>query len=362
MRVGLFNTRALWGGGEQWCAWAARGLRERGHEVAALVGRASVLGERLGTAGIRAHRARGGLFRVLAARRFFRSFRPDVVILNAGGETRAAVLARGKRSVPRLVLRRGLCRGIKGGLLHARLYRRVDGFLANSEATLRELTRTNPWIAARHPRVVYNPVPPLEDATPEEIAAWRERLEVDREDLVVLSVGRCDPDKGHVHLLEAFEGLLESEPRARLVIAGEGPEREALTARVAERGELRGRVLPVGFVERPAALYGLADVLAMPSLPGYESFSNAALEGMSRGLPLVATTVGGFPELVGDGRTGLLVPPADVGALRGALARLLADERLRETMGRTARETVLAAFDPARKLDELEEYLAGLAA
>jgi glycogen synthase len=138
----------------------------------------------------------------------------------------------------------------------------------------------------------------------------------------VLFVGRLEHEKGLHVLLHAVRRLRSDGRDLRLVVAGDGTQREAVEALVA-RLRLRSRVALVGFCgpERLAALHAAASVAVVPSL--YEPFGMVALEAMALGTPVVASRVGGLAEVVDDGATGLLVPPDDEAALAAALARVL---------------------------------------
>ncbi len=314
-----------------------------------LAGRSSARGLRLETVG-----RWPMLFTQL--RKIFKRIKPDVVLCNTGREARAAVTARGRLAKPRIVFRRGLCRDIASGPVRGWFYRRVDGFICNSRAAAQILERSHTWITEENMTVMYNPVPAIDRPTPEEADAWRGRFDITAHDFVVISVGRLDPDKGHVFLLQAFKTVLEREPTALLLIAGGGPERARLES-AADRLGIGERVRFCGFVRDLGSLYAVADVMAQPSLPGYESFSNAALEALSFGLPLVATSVGGFPELISDGENGLLVPAADAGEMASAILRLVEDQPLRAGLAAAGRERALREFDPEQKAGELEDYL-----
>jgi glycosyltransferase involved in cell wall biosynthesis len=140
----------------------------------------------------------------------------------------------------------------------------------------------------------------------------------------VLFAGRLSPEKGIVELVEAASGM-------NLVVAGDGP--------------LRDRVPGArGFVPHHALgpLYERAAVVACPS--HREGFGVVCAEAMAYGRPVVASAVGGLLDLVVDGETGVLVPPRDVGALRSALQRLLADRALRRRLGEAARERIRRNF------------------
>jgi glycosyltransferase involved in cell wall biosynthesis len=140
----------------------------------------------------------------------------------------------------------------------------------------------------------------------------------------VLYAGRLSPEKGILELLEAASGL-------NLVVAGDGPLRKRVPG---SRG-----FVPHDELNR---LYARAAVVACPSRR--EGFGVACLEAMAHGRPVVATSVGGLRDLVVDGETGLLVPPGDVNALRGALERLLGDADFRHALGAAARERARLRF------------------
>src|SRR5215217_1300904 len=141
----------------------------------------------------------------------------------------------------------------------------------------------------------------------------------------VLFVGRLAPQKG-VHTLVAAAGLLE-DPRVRVLLVGDGPERKALE-REAERIGVGDRVCFLGFFahERLPALLAHADVLVLPSV--YEELGTVLLEAMWAGLPIVASRIGGIPDVIEDGVNGLLVPPGEPEALASVIDRVLADRAL----------------------------------
>jgi len=157
----------------------------------------------------------------------------------------------------------------------------------------------------------------------------------------VLYAGRLAPEKGVLELAEAAEGL-------PLVVVGDGLLRERLPQ-------------AVGFVP-PAELgawYERAAVVVVPSRR--EGYGVVAREAMAYGRPVVATCVGGLPEAVEDGVSGLLVPPNDAGALRGALTRLLDDRELRERLGAAARERARREFSHEAAAAALLELYAAAA-
>lgn len=156
-------------------------------------------------------------------------------------------------------------------------------------------------------------------------------------------VGRLIPIKGLETLLDAL--ALLDRPGVEVEFAGEGPLREALEARTAALG-LSGRVRFLGRVAPPTAVFERAIAVVVPSLG--EGFGMVALEAMERGRAVVASAVGGLPEIVRDGETGLVVPPGDPGALAEALGRIVDDPARTAAMGRAGRVRALAEFAQSR--------------
>jgi N-acetyl-alpha-D-glucosaminyl L-malate synthase BshA len=150
--------------------------------------------------------------------------------------------------------------------------------------------------------------------------------------------------------VSALAEVVRTRP-AVLVLVGDGPERAGVERLAASLG-LAGRVAFLG--ERPdlGPLFSQADLFLLPS--DQESFGLAALEALASGVPVVASRVGGLPEVVVDGRTGLLVPPHDPRALAAAVLELLDDEPRRTDMGRAAREDAVTRFRPEPMVDRYE--------
>jgi glycosyltransferase involved in cell wall biosynthesis len=144
--------------------------------------------------------------------------------------------------------------------------------------------------------------------------------------------------KGHDVLLEAVPTVVQAVPRARFVLFGRGPREEEIRRTILDRG-LDEVVRMGGFREDLPELLPCLDLLVHPAF--MEGLGVALLEAGAAGLPVVGTRAGGIPEVVVDGRTGLLVPPGDAGALADALIQLLGDPERCAGMGREARRFVL---------------------
>ena len=165
------------------------------------------------------------------------------------------------------------------------------------------------------------------------------------------------PLKEHATLIAAAAEVIRRRPDTVFLIAGEGPERERLQADIHRRA-LAGRVILLGFVDA-AELFAAIDVFALSS--SREGMGSVLLEAASCGVPVAATAVGGIPDVVRDGRTGLLVPPRDPVALGHAIIRLLDEPALAARLAAEARGA-LAQFSLAETVRRMEAVYAAVAA
>ena len=167
----------------------------------------------------------------------------------------------------------------------------------------------------------------------------------------LLCVGRLVPVKGIETLLRAFAAALREQPDLTLDIAGDGPLRAELESLATDLG-LAGSVRFLGRVEGIGAEMEKAAAVVVPSLG--EGFGMVALEAAERGRPVIASAVGGLPEIVDDGRTGVLVPSRDVPVLAAAMVEMVRDPARAAALGRAARERALAEFSLARCADRID--------
>ncbi len=168
-------------------------------------------------------------------------------------------------------------------------------------------------------------------------------------DVAVLGVvGRLSAEKGFDVLLNAMAQARAQAVPLGLVVAGDGPERGALEQLARTLG-LGGRVKFLGMCDDPRPVYAAMDVFALPSRQ--EGLPNALLEAMAMGRAVVASAVGGVPELIEHERTGLLVAPGSVAELAESLTRLASDPSLRERLGREAARRVRDRYDVASAVD-----------
>jgi glycogen(starch) synthase len=265
-----------------------------------------------------------------------RGFAPDLVHLNV---TAASVyferLTRSTHACPLLISMRVApnvtARGSESLLTTSLLS--AAWVTANSGAIADDLRRLAPAAAARI-SVIMNGLaePPLAPAA----------LPVDPP--VVVCLGRLVQDKGFDVALDALAHVVQRFPAARLVVAGDGPEREALSQRAVRLGlqdavEFAGWVAP----EQVCALMNRATVVVVPSR-WREAFGLVALEAALMGRPVVATRVGGLPEVVLDGETGLLVASEQPQEIASAICSLLANPEYAHELGKRGRGRALDCF------------------
>jgi glycosyltransferase involved in cell wall biosynthesis len=175
----------------------------------------------------------------------------------------------------------------------------------------------------------------------------------------VIAVANLRPVKGLDVLVDATSEVLRRFPDAVVHVAGSGPEQAAITARAAAAG-IADKFVCLGARDEVPALLAESDIFVLPSRS--ESLPNSVLEAMAAGLPIVASAVGGIPELIDDGRTGVLVPSGDPQALAAALCRVMADANFAGQLGTAARAQAEARYSFDRMAADFESlYLRGLA-
>jgi glycosyltransferase involved in cell wall biosynthesis len=169
---------------------------------------------------------------------------------------------------------------------------------------------------------------------------------------VLLVIGRLEPQKCHWSCLEAFRAVRCEFPKAQLILVGEGSLHRQL-AQIASELELNGSVRFAGHQSNVNDWLALCDVSVLPSL--YEGLPLAAIESLAAERPLVATNVDGTPEIVVDGKTGVLVPPAHPQRLAEAILQLLRQPELGRRLARAGREWVATRFSQEQQIRKTQE-------
>ena len=232
----------------------------------------------------------------------------------------------------------------------------VRRYVAVSEAVRQVIVRDE-GVNPERIEVIHNGID-VEEFTARrwDLAAERARLGIAPDELVIGCIANFNPVKGHLTLVEAFARLraLCPDRPLRLLLAGDGPLRGAIENKIAELG-LGAAVLMVGNSREVAREFQLADMVALASRT--EGFSNSLVQAMALERPVVACRVGGNPEAVAEGETGLLVPPDDPAALAEALARLAQDDDLRRRMGQAGGERARRLFTRRAMIDKAQALI-----
>jgi sugar transferase (PEP-CTERM/EpsH1 system associated) len=288
----------------------------------------------------------------------FRRERPDIVHTHAWGTLVEGYVAARLARVP--VVMHGEHGTLQAGPWQARVQRvvwsRVDRLLSVS-SRLAERMADTVGVPLERITVVRNGVDLQRfSATPRQVA--RAAFDCPGDAVVLGHAGRLVPVKNQEALVQAAALLRERGLRFHVLIAGDGPLRDALAQQVTAL-DLHGCVHLLGHRGDVERLYAALDVYVLCSRS--EGMPNTILEAMAAGVPVVATQVGGVDEVVVRGATGLLVPAGDTAALADALARLISDVHLRERMGAQARAHAERHFSVAAMVGGYQDaYLSSM--
>jgi len=309
---------------------------------------------------VRANRTRTSLWAHAATVRrlagIFRAERPDILHAFLPSSNVLGPVAARLAGVRRVIVSKRSLAGYKNRFPLLRRMeplgnRLADVILVNSDAVGREVERTERFWEGKV-RKIYNGVAVPDPWTPEEAGRFRVREGIAPGSRVVLCVANFFPYKGHVDLVEAARRVVAVAPEAVFLLVGrDAGAMEECRARVREIG-IDGRVRFLGGRSDVADLLRASDLFVHPS--HQEGFPNAVLEAMAAGRAVVATDVGGTPEAVENGETGVLVPARDPAALAGALVALLSDPGRARRMGEAGRRRVLERHAIGRMVAEYE--------
>jgi glycosyltransferase involved in cell wall biosynthesis len=354
----ILHTEASrgWGGQELRILGETQGMRERGHEVWITAPADSPLLRRAVAAGLPTHQvafrrpqALQDLWRV---RRLLGDLSIDVLNCHSSWDSWVGGLA-ARGNVPRIpvVRTRHLSTPVDRGAASRLLYTRLaDRVVTTGEPIRRQLVRDNGYPAERIVSVVTGvDLARLAPARP--AAEVRAALGIPPEVPLIGTLSTLRSWKGHLDLLEALRALVRTRP-VRGLIVGDGPYGEVIRERLREL-ELTGLVTLTGHREDVAELLATMDIFAFPSYAN-EGVPQAMLQAMALGRPVVGAAVGGIPEVVHDGETGLLVPPRDPAALAVALARVLDDPGGAAARAAAARALVEGTYTREIMLDRME--------
>lgn len=344
MKVVHVSTAATWRGGEGQVYLLAKGLRDRGHVCVVLAREGGPLGRRLGDAGFDVRDLPGGKGprTIWKIRRVLKDIRPDVAHFHDAHALTAGGAASWGLGIPLRVASRRVDFPIRSSWKYRRLCDRVLAISHAIAAMVRQGGVPDDRI-----RIVHSGVDPERLASGDR-ARGRASLDLDPNERLLLCVAALTDEKGHGVLLRSLQAVLERHPKLVVALAGDGEARESLADEAARLG-VDGRVRLLGHRDDVPDLLHAADLFVMPSLR--EGLGTSLMDAMLVGVPVVCTTAGGMPEVVGaDGSTdepaAFVCPPGDVEGLAEALLQALDSpdrcERMRGRAMRRAREMFTA--------------------
>lgn len=241
--------------------------------------------------------------------------------------------------------------------LDKRVVRRYDMVLAVSARIRDELIQAG--VPAKRVRLVHNAIVMEQYRRTGDRAYVASIVGRDVPGPVLACVGRLSSEKGHADLVEALAIVAGDGHRVTAVLAGDGPERHRLEQLIAAHGLTDSVFLP-GYVDQPQRILDGADLMVLPSHT--EGLPNAALEALAMNVPVLATAVGGTPEVIEDGVSGRLVPPRDPQALARGIEEFLAHREDWARMAQQGRAAVAGRFDFQARTRTIEALYTELAA
>lgn len=346
----FIDTERVWRGGQAQLLTLIRGLRRRGHKVHLICYPDTLLQTRASESGIIVHpaaiRSETSFISLVRLIFIFRKIRPDVLLFNTPKAIVIGTLA--SILVPvgaRIIFRRVNFPLGKSIFTRLKYTWGIHCIVAISKSIRLQLE--NCGISASKIRIIYEGM---------DLSLYPKRTQPNPrspdDPLVVGTVAHLSREKGLHDLIEAASLIPDVKRKLRFVIVGDGDCFEELKE-TAEKKGLSDVFQFAGFHSDTSPFMKSFDIFALPSLS--EGLSSAILEAMAASLPIVATNVGGIPELVTDGENGLLVAPADPTALARAIRHLADNPAESQLMGRRGRERMEAQYTLERKIAETEQ-------
>jgi glycosyltransferase involved in cell wall biosynthesis len=354
MKILHLDTRPDWRGGQHQILMTLRGQRERGHDAQLLARRGSPLEQRATREKFSVHTfssrfARFNAF--LCLHEIADQQRFDVVHAHDPHALTGAWLARvHHRSA--LVASRRVAYALSRGWPGLARYRAAHRIISVSRFVASSVTASG--IDPARVGVVYDGVEIPPATSPQVRAAARRRWNISDETILLGCVGYLLPEKGQKLLIHAMKIVVAEFPACKLIFAGDGPMRECLESLVRELA-LENAIIFAGFVQHVDTLYQALDIFAFPSLA--EPLGSSLLTAMAHGLPAVAVAGGGVPEIIDDGRDGVLIRTPDAVELARAICALLRDPQVTRLLGDAAREKIVRCFSVSQLAENtLHEY------
>jgi glycosyltransferase involved in cell wall biosynthesis len=339
-----------WGGQEIRIVQEALGMMKRGHRLIIAARPGSVILGKARDAGIKTVTAgfiKKNPLSILEMRSVINREKPDILNTHSSPDSWVASLAViVSKTRPRIIRTRHLSTPIKRTIISRFIYGKVPDLVMTTGEEIRNmLVRENLCNAAK----VFS-VPTGVDT--DRFDPAKVSPVISREGIAIGMAGVLRSWKGHNYLLAAAPEILEKVPSAHFYFVGEGPQRKYIESAIKEMG-LQQKVTMLGHRDDMPEVFASLDIVAHPSF-GNEGVPQTVLQAFAMEKPVVASSVGAIPEIVIDGRTGLLIEPRRPDLIAQAIIRLCNDETLRTRLAGEARKFALAGYSFSHMLDSIE--------
>ncbi len=374
-------TKSNFGGAQRYVFDLATGIPNNVYEPVVALGGNGILKEKLDEAGIRTiviDKLERDISLIkefsvfFALIKLFKKEKPDIVHLNSSKIGGLGSLAGRVAGVPNIIFtghgwafneNRNSFSKIIIFMLYIFTIMASDRTIAVSEKTKRQIIYRAPFLKKKMP-VIYNGMDRInfvpKDDSRNHLYSILDNNNLDKNSIWVGSVGELHHIKGQSCLIEAFSGLKESQKvsNIKLLIVGEGEEREKLEKLITER-RLNKEVFLVGRVEDARRFLRAFDIFVFPSFS--EAMPYALIEAGFAGLPVIASKVGGIPEIIEDKNSGVLINPKDVYDMRDKMIDFIQHKEKREKFGQNLQKSVVEKFSKQRMLsDTIKAYEQGI--
>jgi len=344
------DDQRTWGGGQSQVLHLLEGLRRGSHRAELVTWPGSPLGQRAEEAGIKVHPVRmRGEADIFSARRISKIIHGgnfDIVHMHTGHAHMLGAMACAFNSTPVCVVSKRVAFPLRTGPLgiaKLKYFWRIDAYIAVCDAIRQLLIGVGVDAAKVH--VVYSGVvpPQIEDGS-----TVREELGVGVDEKLVGNIGALVDAKGQRYLVEAIPLILKKAPKTKFVIVGSGRLESSLKS-CASRLGVSGSVFFPGFRKDVGRYLAALDLFVAPSC--MEGLNNSIIEAMMVGKPVIASDVGGIPEIIENGKTGLLVSPGSHITLAEAILDGLNNPEKAARLASAGQETALRKFTTDKMID-----------
>ena len=352
----FINSITIYGGGEVWMLTVMKELVARGYNVTLICKPEAEIIQYIDNTSIDVLKIRiAGDFDPLTISRLINIYRKrkiDIVVANVGKDIRLAGMAAKFVSHVSVIALHQVDREIKNNLRYRFTYNSLaDIIVVNSLATKKTLLKSASWLINEKINVVHHGID-YEKYSAANTKDIRTEFGLSPQDLIIGFVGRLGVQKGVKYMLEGFRSIAEKFGNLHLIIVGTG-EQESLIKEFAEKFNLENKIHLLGFRKDIPDVMRTFSIFLLPSL--WEGFGIVLIEAMAAGKPIVATNTSSIPEIVEDGRNGILVQPENAEAISVALEKLISDPELRIKFGKEGEKVVRENFTTERMINDYEK-------